>query len=81
MDATETTYTYTIDYDGGGTSQYSWDTEAKAIKVARTLMPGCVVCDEWQHDRKLIWATKADATGDDGSRAIAQITRYRPEAE
>ncbi len=82
---------YALEYTDGRVNDIVADSDHEAIAIVLARfddMPGSrVISEDWDNagnedgrrrERLLIWESEADAEGDDGSHAIAQITALRP---
>jgi hypothetical protein len=66
-----------IEYSGSFGSNFDAMVWACPWLIARGHDPGALIVGEWLADSVLFWASKSDATNDDGSRAIAKLVAIR----
>lgn len=69
---------YTLEYaDGRPAEEIIAATDQDAVTCLRRILPGAVLADEWDQRqrgrRRLIWTDGAEASDDDGSKAVAQL--------
>lgn len=76
-------HSYRIDHSHG-TTEYA-DTYDDAIDMVRAVYTDCEIGHDGDipdgGERTLVWADEASSVNDDGSRAVASITRLHDDTE